>query len=406
MEKETLLFLLQKLNAGTLTDEERAELTAYFNKKQSRETIISALKDVLAQHSSSIQIGESRFDPLILGILKADAVSDIESPPDEAETFEVSETKRGTKKVWWIMLIVLLVAAGAAAYFFYYKPGSLGTDSEGGISSLANDIPPGGDKAVLTISDGSTIALDSLPDGYVMQEGNAKITKASNGDLKYSISSEMGGAILFNTVTTPRGGQFQVILSDGSRIKLNSASSVTYPVAFVGPERSVTITGEAFFEVAANQKVPFKVRVYDMEVEVQGTQFNINAYLDEPGITTTLLNGSLKLTKNSKSHTLRNEQQGIFDNQGNFSLENNVDANETSAWKNGKFQFNNSNLPAVLRQLARWYNVEIVYETGIPQNQPVYGEIRRNAPFSEVVKLLEKSEVHCKIKGNKLVILP
>ena len=406
MEKETLLFLLQKLNAGTLTDEERAELTAYFNKKQSREPIISALKDALAQHSSSIQIGESRFDPLILGILKADAVSDIESPPDEAETFEVSETKRGTKKVWWIMLIVLLVAAGAAAYFFYYKPGSLGTDSEGGISSLANDIPPGGDKAVLTISDGSTIALDSLPDGYVMQEGNAKITKASNGDLKYSISSEMGGAILFNTVTTPRGGQFQVILSDGSRIKLNSASSVTYPVSFVGPERSVTITGEAFFEVAANQKVPFKVRVYDMEVEVQGTQFNINAYLDEPGITTTLLNGSLKLTKNSKSHTLRNEQQGIFDNQGNFSLENNVDANETSAWKNGKFQFNNSNLPAVLRQLARWYNVEIVYETGIPQNQPVYGEIRRNAPFSEVVKLLEKSEVHCKIKGNKLVILP
>ena len=239
-----------------------------------------------------------------------------------------------------------------------------------------------------------------------MQEGNAKITKASNGDLKYSISSEMGGAILFNTVTTPRGGQFQVILSDGSRIKLNSASSVTYPVSFVGPERSVTITGEAFFEVAANQKVPFKVRVYDMEVEVQGTQFNINAYLDEPGITTTLLNGSLKLTKNSKSHTLRNEQQGIFDNQGNFSLENNVDANETSAWKNGKFQFNNANLPAVLRQLARWYNVEIVYETGIPQNQPVYGEIRRNAPFSEVVKLLEKSEVHCKIKGNKLVILP
>ena len=405
MEKETLLFLLQKLNSGTLTQDERIELASFFNKKQNKESASAALEELISQHGKSQAFDEKRYNPLIAGILKADTVVDTDEEETETEEIGISNPKAGGKKGWWMLLAAIVILVATGAYFYYFRPDLAGINTSTS-KTLVNDVPPGGDKAVLTISDGSTIALDSIPNGFVAQEGNAKITKSANGNLQYQTSSEMNDANLFNTVTTPRGGQYLVILADGSRIKLNSSSSITYPVAFTGPERSVTVTGEAYFEVTANSKIPFKVRVYDMEVEVQGTQFNINAYLDEPAMKTTLLNGTLKLSKNSKTHMLQPSQQGIFDNQGNFLLEKNVDANQLSAWRNGKFQFNNSNLQTIMRQLGRWYDVDIVYERGFPQDLPVFGEIRRDVPLSEVVKLLDKSEVHCKIQGKKLIVLP
>lgn len=403
MEKELLLFLLQKHMNGRLEESERAELAAFLSRRQNKENATATLEEMLMQHNKPLADLDKRFDSLIAGILKADSI------PDNVETESAIESPVSSqpgigKKGWWTIAAFVVVAA-ATIYFFYYR-GSFSAGSEADIKSVSNDIAPGGNKAVLTIADGSNIALDSSDTGELTQQGNARVTKVSSGEIRYTASTEIAEASMFNTITTPRGGQYQVILADGSKVKLNSSSSITFPVSFTGATRSVTLTGEAFFEIADNQKMPFKVKAYDMEVEARGTRFNINTYLDEPVMKTTLLNGSLKLSKSSSNHVLQPSQQGLFDREGNFSLERNLDADEMTAWKNGMFQFNNSDVQTIMRQLARWYDVDIVYEPGFPQSQPVYGEIKRDVPLSEVLKLLEKSDVRCRIEGRKLIVMP
>ena len=211
---------------------------------------------------------------------------------------------------------------------------------------------------------------------------------------------------LRDTVSTPKGGQYQIQLSDGSRIKLNSFSSITYPVSFSGAERNVTITGEVYFEISHNSRMPFKVRAYDMEVEVQGTDFNINAYADETSMKTTLLKGSLKVSKNAKKQVLQAGQQGQFDNEGNFVLEKDVDVDQVMAWKNGLFNFENTDMKTAMRQIGRWYDVDIIYEIGAPVDQPVTCKIERNVNLSEVVKALAKNDIRCRIDGKTLTVLP
>lgn len=404
MEKEILIFLLQKHIDGTLNEDEKNELATYISRKQSRETTISTLEGLLHKHTATGTYDEKRFAPLITGILNADSISDEEVV--DTSTNKATSRNSGRKKLWWTIVVLIIISA-ASGYIYYFKPFeptlAIANNSN---KSVAKDAAPGGNKAVLTVSDGSTFPLDSIKSGFITQQGNVKLIKAANDELLYKPSSEMNGTVLYNTVTTPRGGQYQILLSDGSRVKLNSFSSITYPVFFTGTERSVMITGEAYFEVTENARMPFKVMAYDMEVEVQGTEFNVNAYMDEPYLKATLLKGSLKVSKNSEKHVLQPMQQGQFDKEGKFLLEKSVDPKEVMAWRDGLFEFNNVDVKTVMRQLSRWYDVDIIYESGAPLDQEVIGEMRRDVHLSELIKLLEKNGVSCRIDGKTLIVMP
>ena len=273
--------------------------------------------------------------------------------------------------------------------------------------SLKNDIAPGGDRATLTLSDGSTIILDSASNGTISKQGNIKVEKLANGLLAYSQNGKQvteNDEAFYNTITTPRGGQYHVTLSDGSQVWLNAASSIRFPVAFKGTERKVEITGETYFEVAKNAAMPFIVKASSTEIEVLGTHFNVNAYDDEAIIKTTLLEGKVKVSvANQASRFLHPGQQASINKEGKIGVQDNADIEEVMAWKNGRFQFSSADLKSILRQISRWYNVDIVYKGNV--NLHFTGQLTRNENVSKVFEKLEMTgEVHFRIDDKKIIV--
>jgi transmembrane sensor len=267
-----------------------------------------------------------------------------------------------------------------------------------------NDIPPGGNNALLTLADGTTIVLDVAQNGVLAQQGNTKVIKL-NGKLDYSANSSATKEIVYNTISTPRGGQFQVELPDGSQVWLNAASSLRFPTSFVGKVRRVEISGEAYFEVAKNKAMPFIVRVNDAEIQVLGTHFNVMAYNDEATLKTTLLEGAVKFVKEGINTMLKPGQQSQLTKEGQLKVVNDVDLTKVVAWKNGFFDFEGSDLETVAKQLSRWYDVEVIYDRKI--DDLFYAKIPRNTKLSVVLKALELTgKVHFQIQGRKIIIIP
>ncbi len=266
-----------------------------------------------------------------------------------------------------------------------------------------NDLLPGGNKAVLTLADGSTIVLDDAPNGTLTQQGNTKVLKF-NGKLAYNLMNEDRNKILYNTITTPRGGQYQIELPDGSEVWLNSASSLYFPTAFFGKERRVEVTGEAYFEVAKNASRPFIVKVNGAEVRVLGTHFNVMAYNDEVALKTTLLEGKVKFVNGSINSILKPGQQSQLAKSGQVVVSD-VDVEEVVAWKNGIFDFEGVDIQSVTRQLSRWYDVEIVYTKKI--DDLFYAKIPRNTKLTDVFKALQLTgKVRFAIEGKKIIVMP
>lgn len=264
-------------------------------------------------------------------------------------------------------------------------------------------IPPGSNKAVLTLGDGSVVTLDSSGKQVIRQGGVA--IQQQNGQLSYA-SQPADGGVHFNKLTTPRGGQFKVVLPDGTKVWLNSASMLRYPTAFTGAERLVELDGQGYFEVAANAQQPFKVKVHDMEVQVLGTDFDIMAYRDETTINTTLLTGSIQVKEGNSKQLLRPGQQAVMNNQDHQLTVRTANIREVTAWKNGLFVFNDMALPAILREVARWYDVEIVYKTS-PGAELYGGGIGRNLQLADILALLEGNGYnHFRIEGRKVIVLP
>jgi ferric-dicitrate binding protein FerR (iron transport regulator) len=284
-------------------------------------------------------------------------------------------------------------------------------------SRFENDLTPGGNKAVLTLANGAQIILDSATNGALTQQGNTKIIKLDNGQLSYnsvngSSSSPKTGEILYNTVSTPRGGQYQVVLADGSKVWLNAASSLRFPTSFTGNAREVTLTGEGYFEVTHDDAKPFKVLANGVEIKVLGTHFNINAYKDEPTIKTTLLEGSVKVGIGAASKTIRPGEQAQIESHDNSLnpkiMVQPVDVDATVAWKNGRFIFHGNNILSVMRQLARWYDVEVSYEGNVTDEEFV-GVINRSRyeNISEILDMLEKTRtVSFAISGHHVTVMP
>ena len=270
----------------------------------------------------------------------------------------------------------------------------------------ANDILPGGNKAVLTLSNRSDINLENVSNGTIIKDGDTKISKINDGQLVYNILEEKPTQVLYNTVTTPRGGQYQLLLADGSKVWLNSASSIRFPVSFAGDTRRVEVTGEAYFEVAKNPSMPFKVEVNGKkEIEVLGTHFNTNSYEDEGSIRTTLIEGSVKVTslKTQESKLIMPGQQAHLNTNGQIGIDK-ADPDKVMAWKNGYFNFDGADTKTVMQFVSRWYDVDVLYEGEIPQRE-FGGDIEKNLKLSQLLKILEKNDLQFRLEGKKLVVL-
>ncbi|WP_423738253.1 FecR family protein [Chitinophaga caseinilytica] len=271
-------------------------------------------------------------------------------------------------------------------------------------AQLLEQISPGSNGAVLTLADGRQVRLDSLENDTIGAQAGALVA-VRNGQLTYDPSAAGGNEVQFNTTATPRGRQYQLRLPDGTKVWLNAASSLRYPTAFNGGERRVEITGEAYFEVAKDKTKPFRAVVNGgTTVEVLGTEFNINAYPDDGETKTTLLRGSVKVVRTSGTVTLVPGQQANVKN--GVAVVREADTDKAVAWKNGLFDFDGMPLEEAMRQLARWYDITIVYEKGIPDIR-FYGAMSRDVSLAGMLKGLEGAGVRFRMEeGRKLVVYP
>lgn len=331
------------------------------------------------------------------------------------------------KKFWLPVAAALIVSIGAGIYYFLLPQQERATPVSVIAPQLQNDALPGTNKAILMLDNGKTILLDDSQDGVLVKQGGTAVSKqGENLMYKGKGNNDKDAPVVFNTLTTPRGGQYKLVLADGSKVWLNASSSIRYPVSFTGNERKVEITGEVYFEISqlsvdglkgkATKRIPFIVKVNMLgregaEVEVLGTHFNINAYDDEDAISTTLLEGSIKISpprpneKSLEAVIITPGQQARLNKNGLLQLVKEVNIEETVAWKNGLFMMDGVAIPAVLRQLARWYDVDIVYGNGIPEGR-ITGDIPRDMNLSEVLKVMELSGVHFKIDNKKIIVNP
>ena len=361
------------------------------------------LQDRLQEFSKNIDESEDTVWKLVQDKLRAGVHYKNEETP-------IIPT-RGRSFTWvrWAAAAMVIVMTGSLAWFLTAKKS--GTDT---IKPLAqnqvNEVLPGSDRAILTLGDGSTVVLDNAHNGQIGRQGAVTISKLGNGQLAYSKGEVDGSAVVYNTLTTPRAGQYEVVLPDGTKVWLNNASSLRYPASFTGAERRVTVSGEGYFEVAKDKAHPFKVVVHkpqeeDALIEVLGTNFNINAYPDENLQKTTLLEGSIKFIKNGAAALVKPGQQVNTGDKGQAKVLSGIDTDEVIAWKNGYFHFADADVPTVMRQLARWYDVDIQYEGAVPA-KTFRGKIGRNLPLADVLEVLKTNQLHCIIAGKKLIVKP
>ena len=267
-----------------------------------------------------------------------------------------------------------------------------------------DDVSPGSDKAILTLADGSTIALDNAQNGTLAQQGNAKIIKL-DGKLFYDQTNKNSAEVVYNTISTPKGGQYQLELPDGSLAWLNASSSIYFPTSFIEKERRVQVTGEAYFEVARNRNKPFIVGINNSEIQVLGTHFNINSYNDEDDMRTTLAEGSVKFVNGSTTSMLKPGQQSQLAKDGSVKVVNDVDVERVVAWKNGLFDFENAGIETVMRQLSRWYDVDVEYKGAT--DDLFIAEMPRKIKLSDALKALELTgKVRFDIEGRKIIVMP
>jgi len=276
-------------------------------------------------------------------------------------------------------------------------------------AAIDHHIKPGSNKAVLTLANGRQITLNDAVNGEIARQSGISITKTADGQIVYTISDSgersnaKDGEPLKNTITTPKGGQYRVILPDGTNVFLNAASTLVYPTLFQSSERLVSLNGEAYFEVTKNKDKPFKVASGGQTVEVLGTHFNISAYEDENVIRTTLLEGSVKVSSLAASSVISPGQQAILNRKSNDISTHPVNAEKEIAWKDGMFSFEKDDIKSVMRSIARWYDVEVSYKGDLSDIE-FTGEIFRNAKLSEIYKILELNNIHFDVEGKKIIV--
>lgn len=303
------------------------------------------------------------------------------------------------KRPWLRYAAAIIVLAGIGVYSNWEQFSSREPEPQ----VATQDLPPGREGAVLTLADGTRMLLDSMDNGLVTSQHGTEVA-LQDGRLVYNATK--ADAVAFNTISTPRGRQYSMLLPDGSRAWLNASSSITLPTAFIGSERTVKISGEVYFEIVKDAMKPFKVTINNhTEVQVLGTSFDVKAYSDDAGITTTLVDGAVRVVSFERGQTLKPGQQTLSKPDGSLVLVPQVDMGKTLAWKNGLFNFENESFEEVMKQLERWYDIEVKY-VGKPPKQKFFGELQRDLTLSQVIESLKEVGVQFKIEGRTLVVTP
>lgn len=414
MNESRLTFLFQAYFNKTATPSEHDELMELLAQAENDGRIKILLAEAWQQFSSQSQLfNNTQGEEMLANILQKGTAN--KSVPD------MGAYKRSFS--WFhIPAAAAILFSAVIGLYLWLKPQHPGQQTAQSKIISQDTIVPGGNKAVLTLSDGSRIILDSTPQGTLTKQGNAKVVKLNTATLAYNAGDENSQKIVYNTLSTPKGGQYQLILPDGTKVWLNASSSIYFPTLFNGKERNVTVTGEAYFEVATlspihtstdgtkgeQSKIPFIVKINTPSgdsgvVEVLGTHFNIMAYNDESSVNTTLLEGLVKVSIGSLNKILVPGQQSRINKTGSIKVVE-ADMGEVTAWKNGWFQFNAYDIEKVMRQISRWYDVEIVYEGKIPTGY-FSGMISRGNDITQVLKIMQEGGVRFKIEGRKVVVL-
>jgi transmembrane sensor len=373
--------LADKWVQGTLSPAERKELEDWYNAGQ----------DLPVQIPPAFATSEAMQEQQMLQAIREKA--DLPAP--------VIPVQKRWNTIRWAAAAVFLLLSVSTAYFIAHRKQAPEKPAIAVVLSDKRDIEPGHNGAVLHLSNGQTIILDSAQDGTLARQGTIQVVK-ENGVLKYVGKAD---ELIYNDITTARGRQWQLTLSDGTKVFLNASSSIHYPLQFTGPVREVEITGEAYFEVVHNPRQPFRVKVGNQLIEDLGTAFNVNAYKEEPVTKTTLVQGLIRVTKSGTSLMVLPGQEVQAGETSGLFLEKHANVNQALAWKNGYFDFNGLDTRAIMRQLARWYGIEIRYE-GQPSTSLFEGRMQRNLQLSQALTGLSKCGVYCRREGNTLIVLP
>lgn len=323
----------------------------------------------------------------------------------ETQVYDISTASSSGK--WWryAAAAVLFFAIGGIIYYMNRNPEKKNiavTNASVGTVDHTNALP-GTSRAQLVLGDGSVITLDSARSMQIREKDGTLIDKRS-GSLVYNDQERSKGEVLYNILSTPRGGEYQLMLPDGSKVWLNAASSIKFPTRFEGKDRIVFLHGEAYFEVARNKEMPFQVKMdNDMTVQVLGTHFNIMGYDDEAEVKTTLAEGIVKVTNQSNSVLLSPAKQAVLKKKDQSLAVSNADVTKAIAWKNGMIEFDGDDLPYIMRQLARWYDVDVSFVGTTPKGT-YQGAIRRQSPLLKVLEILRVAGVRYKMEGKRLIV--
>lgn len=395
-----LLFLLQQIQEEKATPAEYIELKELINADRSGEIIQELNRFYAAQAEAAQPYNFSYWDSAVKEILLVDKLKETGTLPT-LKTIPVRRSNFLRHRRWWAAAAIFMFVSVAMYAWLYNEE----TSREVTETKIMDDVLPGKNGAILTLEDGSEVILDSLNNGTLAKQGNTEVKLRDHRLIYEKMSASVDNqAVLYNSMRTSNGRQFKLLLPDGTQVWLNAASSIRYPTVFTGKQRRVEITGEVYFEVTRNTEMPFIVQVNThTTVEVLGTHFNINAYEDEASINTTLLEGSVKVSTGGSTQLLSPGQQAKA-SQGIIALIKNADMQQALAWKNGLFSFTDADLPTVMRQLARWYNVKVEYEGGIPKAE-FSGKIDNTLTLSQLLKGLAKTRINYRIEnGNKIII--
>lgn len=383
-DKERAAELIARHLQGALSDAEQQELDAWIDTDEwhrayfERSINPAYLDQLMADYHRA---GKLEAD------LRATILLKIGHPP---------KAKLITWRTWTSVAAAVILLLCVGIYFWHNRP----TTSPVVETKPSPTVAPGRQGAILTLADGRQVTLDSLPNGVVAIQNGSRAAVV-DGQLAYHPGSQTTPNITYNTITTPRGRQYQLILTDGTKVWLNAASRIVFPTAFGEKERKVTIDGEAYFEVARNTAKPFKVNAGSTDVEVLGTSFNINAYKDEHDTRTTLLDGSVKIYGANANVVLKPGQQAITDQQ--LKVESDVNTDQVIAWKNGLFYFNSTGIATVMQQLSRWYDIDVRYEGRVPDIR-ITGKMDKGLNLNEIMEFLTKMEVKCRLLGRTVVV--
>lgn len=392
---ENIHLLIEKYFAGDISPAEKTVLDAWYRSFDDSEA------EWFTTEYDSEELLENRMHKKLLETIHEDELNHY-------------KPRRNWKRL--IAVAAILIGFISVASYFIFLPASSTTKMAQVITEEkipVNEIVPGGNKALLTLEDGSTIILDSASTGTIIQQGNIKVQKLKNGLVAYLINNKQvspNDKAFYNTISTPRGGEYQVTLSDGTKVWLDAASSIRFPIVFTGNERKVSITGEAYFEVAKNEKMPFKVKAGLSEIEVLGTHFNVNAYEDEAFVRTTLLEGKVKISApalkgNLSPKFLLPGHQADLHKDGNIKVNTNADTEAAVAWMKGYFQFKSADMHSILRQVSRWYDADIVYNGNV--NTHFTGQLNKNLDVLQLFKTLSlTNEVTFRTEGKKIIVSP